>query len=62
MNKYKNIVVVLLLLISKLSIAQFNELSDQDLVLRMWKTYNYTQNNDDNIIKQWLSIFDKKNY
>lgn len=62
MKSFKVIISAILIIATNIVFAQYNELSDQDLILRMWKTYNYTQNNDDNIIKLWLSIFDKKNY
>ena len=61
--KSKTLLVIILISTIKISFAQYNEISDQDLVLRSWKTYGLSDAaSDNNVLKMWLSIFDKKNY
>lgn len=63
MKQIKKILAAILIVIVNISFAQYSELSDQDMILRMWKTYNLTDGAyNSNVLKLWLNIFDKKNY
>ncbi len=63
MKHIRKILAAILIVIANISFAQYNEISDQDLVLRSWKTYGLSDAaSDNNVLKMWLSIFDKKNY
>ena len=56
----KKIIYIIVFFAFQNVFAQYNEMSDQDLVLRMWKTYGYTSSavNDKYAISEWLSFFD----